>query len=595
VAAARLGNRTAVETLLRRHYDRCYAICRRLIGDDQDARAAAQTAMIAIAESIADSGNASSFSIWAYRVTVVAAQDELARRNELPPPYSTRALADQAELHARLERQPIGAEAGGGPTGAGAAGHAGRVPLDQLLEEVADEYRAAAVLRDMLNMAYPQIAEILGIPVSSVSLRIAQGRSALAHALAGTGGPATSDNDSIGPHRYGHPSVLELSWFLDDFLSHPEGAWAATHLSTCGPCRRELDELKSARHAIAGAGFPLATLAARDVAVVTALSFTPRAVRELETLALSPLDEPATPSFAAGGAEKAPAEIHIIKRRPATPAGFRTEPAVLAGLGRTASEATTVGSMRTPRPSVPPNVVRRHRRVGVAARAAVGVVILGALGGTLLAVVPSHHRPLSATNTTAARVTTTSSHVAILPSRSTPTTVPKAGTAPAPPASALALQLRPQLGSASCTKLVRHLESVNGVLVVTNPPATDAAVMATPQSTAQAPSCINVGSAFATAWSGDVTHVSIAPAGSASTSSSSSASSGPAYDVVIEVSPGAVTDAKDLSRAEAGLATTAVIAQGIDLGTATLAKGPVITLLVSQSVATFLNQQLRPS
>jgi hypothetical protein len=37
VAAAQDGDRAALDTLLRRHYDRLYAVCRRLTGDDADA------------------------------------------------------------------------------------------------------------------------------------------------------------------------------------------------------------------------------------------------------------------------------------------------------------------------------------------------------------------------------------------------------------------------------------------------------------------------------------------------------------------------------------------------------------------------------
>ena len=48
VAAAQAGDRRALDTLLRRHYDRVHAVCRRIAGSSRDADDAAQEAMISI-------------------------------------------------------------------------------------------------------------------------------------------------------------------------------------------------------------------------------------------------------------------------------------------------------------------------------------------------------------------------------------------------------------------------------------------------------------------------------------------------------------------------------------------------------------------
>ncbi len=113
-----------------------------MIGDTQDAVAATQEAMLAIAEEIADSGSASSFTIWAYRLTMTAATDELARRRQLPPPYRSRAQTVDAGLFgpsAEPSVTPVGA--GGAEAGTIDAGAGARLPLDELLEQVPDEYR----------------------------------------------------------------------------------------------------------------------------------------------------------------------------------------------------------------------------------------------------------------------------------------------------------------------------------------------------------------------------------------------------------------------------------------------------------------------
>jgi RNA polymerase sigma-70 factor (ECF subfamily) len=48
---------------------------------------------------------------------------------------------------------------------------------------VPDEFRAAVVLRDLADLDYAEIAEVLGVPVGTVKSRVARGRAALRAAL----------------------------------------------------------------------------------------------------------------------------------------------------------------------------------------------------------------------------------------------------------------------------------------------------------------------------------------------------------------------------------------------------------------------------
>ena len=67
VAAARAGDPDALEQLLRDHYDRIYAVCRRIMGSDADAADAAQEALIAIVRGLPRFDGRSAFSTWTYR------------------------------------------------------------------------------------------------------------------------------------------------------------------------------------------------------------------------------------------------------------------------------------------------------------------------------------------------------------------------------------------------------------------------------------------------------------------------------------------------------------------------------------------------
>ncbi|MEP7115229.1 MAG: sigma-70 family RNA polymerase sigma factor, partial [Ilumatobacteraceae bacterium] len=88
MTAAQGGDRGALDQLLRRHYDRVHAVCRRITGHDADAADAAQDAMIAIVRNLDRFDGRSSFGTWAYRIATNASLDELRRRKRRAVPLS---------------------------------------------------------------------------------------------------------------------------------------------------------------------------------------------------------------------------------------------------------------------------------------------------------------------------------------------------------------------------------------------------------------------------------------------------------------------------------------------------------------------------
>ena len=180
---ARGGDIVALDTLLRRHYDRLHALCRRLTGNDADAADACQEALVAVARGIAGFDGRASFGTWAYRVATNSCLDEIRRRQRRPEP----GLPE--------ERPP--------PSGGDALDDiATRVDLDAALAELSPEFRTAVVLRDVADLSYAEIGEILGLPAGTVRSRIARGRAALAARL-GAGEAAGDDagRNPDGPSR----------------------------------------------------------------------------------------------------------------------------------------------------------------------------------------------------------------------------------------------------------------------------------------------------------------------------------------------------------------------------------------------------------
>lgn len=173
VEAARGGDRSALDALLRRHYDRIFAVCRKITGSDADAADAAQEAMISIVRSLARFDGRASFGTWVYRIATNASLDELRRRRRRPV-VGTAESVGRDEAHEVVDPE----------AGLHIEIVAERMAIDEALATLPEDFRIPIVLRDLAGLDYAEIAQVVDIPVGTVKSRIARGRAALAHQLA---------------------------------------------------------------------------------------------------------------------------------------------------------------------------------------------------------------------------------------------------------------------------------------------------------------------------------------------------------------------------------------------------------------------------
>jgi RNA polymerase sigma-70 factor (ECF subfamily) len=176
-AAAGAGDRRALEVLLDRHADRVHAICRRVVANPDDALDATQEALIAVARGIQRFDGRAAFTTWLYRVATNAALDEVRRRDRRPRPVSE--VPEPGPSSSTLEDR------------VGAA-----IDVDAALATLPEEFRVAVVLRDLCDLDYAEIAEVLDVPPGTVRSRIARGRAALATALGNPKTPNGRPTDS---------------------------------------------------------------------------------------------------------------------------------------------------------------------------------------------------------------------------------------------------------------------------------------------------------------------------------------------------------------------------------------------------------------
>jgi RNA polymerase sigma-70 factor (ECF subfamily) len=187
VVAAQAGDRQALDVLLRRHYDRVHAICRRIAGASRDADDAAQEAMISIVRGLARFDGRSAFSTWTYRIATNAALDELRKRDRRPTPHLSDPDGPAPEVADPLSHRTVEAAVD-------------RLSIDEALDELPEEFRVAVVLRDVCDLDYAEIADTLGVPVGTVKSRIARGRSLLAGHL-GNPDPPDERPSATPPHE----------------------------------------------------------------------------------------------------------------------------------------------------------------------------------------------------------------------------------------------------------------------------------------------------------------------------------------------------------------------------------------------------------
>ena len=167
VQRAQDGDQAALDALLRRHYSRIYALCRRMAGNEADAQDAAQEALITLTRRIDRFDGRSKFTTWMHRVVTNACLDELRRRGRRPVPTE-------------VEEQPLAsAERPVADT------VSQRLDIEAALAQLDEVFRVPVVLCDQLGLSYEEIAEELDIPPGTVRSRISRGRRRLADLVRG--------------------------------------------------------------------------------------------------------------------------------------------------------------------------------------------------------------------------------------------------------------------------------------------------------------------------------------------------------------------------------------------------------------------------
>ncbi len=175
------GDRRAFDEIVRRYQDRIYTLCRRWLDDAQGAEETAQDVFIALYRSLPGFRGESQLSTWVYKVALNHCKNHRLYRtrrgyrrhepidgtpdDDAPARQFADEVASSDSVVHRNEAESL---------------------LTTALASLDEEHRQILILRDIEDLAYEEIGEILDLPRGTVKSRIHRARAELAAILGRT-------------------------------------------------------------------------------------------------------------------------------------------------------------------------------------------------------------------------------------------------------------------------------------------------------------------------------------------------------------------------------------------------------------------------
>jgi len=168
------GDEAAWEELIRTHTRRVYGLCYRFTGKDGEAQDLTQEVFLRVYRTLRTfRATEGAFTTWLARLTRNLLIDHYRRTRQ-------ERLTDSIEEQLPVMQEAV--TAGSRPEGLVAGREASEI-LQTGLQKLSPELREAVILRDLQDLEYREIADILRIPEGTVKSRLNRGRAELARIL----------------------------------------------------------------------------------------------------------------------------------------------------------------------------------------------------------------------------------------------------------------------------------------------------------------------------------------------------------------------------------------------------------------------------
>lgn len=171
------GDQSAFDEMVRRYWDRIYAMVHQLLRNPQDAEEVTQDAFIRAHRGLSNFRGDSAFSTWLYQIATNLARNRYwywwrRKRDKsisFDQPVSDDSSTPLSEMIAAELETPEDATVTQELVDRIAAG----------MEKLGAKHREILILRNVKNLSYEEIAAILGVSVGTVKSRIARARESL--------------------------------------------------------------------------------------------------------------------------------------------------------------------------------------------------------------------------------------------------------------------------------------------------------------------------------------------------------------------------------------------------------------------------------
>lgn len=168
------GDETAWEDLVKAHTRRVYAICYRFTGKDSEAQDLTQEVFLRVFKSVKSfRAGEGSFVVWLTRLTRNLLIDHY-RRTKMER------VTDSIEEQLPMLEERTAVES---RTDSLLAGREASELLQGALARLSPELRETVILRDIEELEYREVAQVLNVPEGTVKSRLNRGRAELARIL----------------------------------------------------------------------------------------------------------------------------------------------------------------------------------------------------------------------------------------------------------------------------------------------------------------------------------------------------------------------------------------------------------------------------
>ncbi len=181
IAALKAGSEEAYSWLIGEFHQPIYSLIYRIVNDPSDAADTTQDVFLKVFRGMKHFHGESSLKTWIYRIALHEAANR--RRWWFRHKAQETPIDPMPTGECEFSRDDRLVDRGESPFEKFAHTEV-RAAVEQALQQVSEPYHTALVLRDLEEMSYEEIADVLAISLGTVKSRITRGRNALRQRLA---------------------------------------------------------------------------------------------------------------------------------------------------------------------------------------------------------------------------------------------------------------------------------------------------------------------------------------------------------------------------------------------------------------------------